>query len=104
MNIFVVNLRYNSELEVIRVDRSTPLGNPFKIGKDGNRSACIAKYRGWLWKEIQKSPDESPASRMFHELVGLAIIREELLLGCWCTPESCHAEVIAKAIDWKVRG
>jgi hypothetical protein len=29
----------------VRVDRATPWGNPFVIGRDGDRAAAIAAYR-----------------------------------------------------------
>jgi hypothetical protein len=29
----------------VRVDRATPWGNPFELGKDGDRETVIAAYR-----------------------------------------------------------
>jgi len=100
MKIQVVNLR--SVPNAVRVDRRTALGNPFVIGRDGDREAVIEKYRQWLWIEIRKPIDQSAASRFFHELVGKAIIDNGLVLGCWCKPQACHADVLARATIWKV--
>jgi hypothetical protein len=30
---------------VVRVDRATPWGNPFVLGKDGDRATVITRYR-----------------------------------------------------------
>mgnify|MGYP001094793185 CR=1 FL=1 len=58
-------------------------GNPFKIGPDGNRDDVIRKYDEW----IRSRPD----------LMRLA--KEELkgkVLACWCSPEACHGDVLAR--------
>ena len=38
------------------VGRPSPLGNPFVLGRDGNREEVIAEYRHWLWAQMQWSP------------------------------------------------
>lgn len=38
----------------VYVGRPSVLGNPFVIGKDGDRPAVIFKYRRWLWTELQQ--------------------------------------------------
>lgn len=38
------------------VVRPSPLGNPYALGRDGNREAVIGKYRRWLWQQLQQ-PD-----------------------------------------------
>ncbi|HEY4779574.1 MAG TPA: DUF4326 domain-containing protein, partial [Solirubrobacterales bacterium] len=65
-------------------------GNPFRIGRDGSRSEVIAKYRRWLWAEIQ-------AGRV--DLAELAALHGKTL-GCWCAPEACHGEVLVEAAMW----
>lgn len=62
-------------------------GNPFRIGRDGDRKEVIAKYRLWLCKEIE-------AERI--DLAELASLHGKVL-GCWCAPEPCHGEVLARA-------
>lgn len=65
-------------------------GNPFRIGADGSREAVIAKYRHWLWVEIQ-------AGRIdLAELVAL----HGKTLGCWCAPRPCHGDVLQAAAVW----
>jgi Domain of unknown function (DUF4326) len=65
-------------------------GNPFRIGRDGNRAEVIARYRRWLWAEIE-------TGRI--ELADLASL-DDKRLGCWCSPQPCHGDVLATAARW----
>ena len=92
MKIRIVNKK-NWKWGCEYVGRPSVLGNPFKIGIDGDRKEVIDKYRGWLWEEIKKKGD------VYVELVRLSKI-DKLILGCWCSPDPCHAEVVRNAIVW----
>lgn len=67
------------------------LGNPFVIGRDGNRSEVIEKYRAWLWEQIQRDP--------FYWLYAFEGMHEHVLL-CHCHPEPCHGDVLTDAVKW----
>jgi hypothetical protein len=69
----------------VRVDRATPLGNPFVIGRDGDRATVIARYRDYLRR--------SPAL-----LARLDDLRGKAL-GCWCAPEACHADALIEELE-----
>jgi len=43
--------------EGVYIGRPSPLGNPFKIGRDGTRDEVVARYREWLWRQIQRQGD-----------------------------------------------
>lgn len=64
----------------VLVDRRTKWGNPFKIGRDGDRDEVVRRYRAWL-----VTRPELVAS--FGELRGRDLV-------CWCAPEACHADVL----------
>lgn len=66
--------------KAIRIDRMTPLGNPFRIGRDGDRAAVIAKHADLL--------RHSPA---LQEEARTRLAGADLLL-CWCAPAACHGE------------
>ncbi len=92
--IFVVNKRRGAPAGSVYIGRGTSLGNPFHIGKDGDRANVIRKYRLWLMSQT----DDSPAMRM---LVSLAEKHKEdgiLYLSCWCAPLACHGDVVAEAV------
>lgn len=68
----------------VRIDRKTPWGNPFEIGKHGNREAVIERYANYL----PTNPDL---------LKQLPTLRGKCL-GCWCKPEPCHGDVLVKML------
>ena len=37
---------------LVRIDRTTKWGNPFRVGADGDRDEVIEKYRRWLWRKM----------------------------------------------------
>lgn len=74
----------------IRIDRRTRWGNPFFIGRDGDRDAVCEKHRTWLWDEIK-------AGRI--ALEDLAALKGKRL-GCHCAPLRCHGDTLAAAADW----
>lgn len=75
----------------IYVGRPTPLGNPFRVGRDGTRDEVVEKYRKWLPDQLD-SPN--PTSLMFLRLFELLCVYGDLTLLCWCAPKRCHVEVI----------
>lgn len=84
----VVNMK-NEKCDV-RVDRSSVLGNPFRIGRDGNREEVIKKYRAYLWNCVC----------VVDELNRLANMSDSTVLGCWCRPEKCHGDVVVGAVNY----
>jgi hypothetical protein len=77
----VVHLR--KEPFDVRIDRQTVWGNPFVIGKDGNRERVIAKYRQWILH-----PDQA------HMVEYAKKVLRGKTLGCWCSPKPCHGDVL----------
>lgn len=68
----------------VYIGRPSKWGNPFTIGKDGNREQVIEKYRNWIIKQPNLMSD-------LHELKGKT-------LGCWCSPKACHGDVLAELV------
>lgn len=69
--------------DAVYVGRPTDFGNPFTIGKDGNRNSVITKYEYWL------SSQPELIDRAKRELRGKDLV-------CWCAPARCHADVLLK--------
>lgn len=63
----------------VYVGRPTLWGNPFTIGKDGDRREVIEKYARYL--------RESGLIDRVSELNGVDLV-------CWCAPKPCHADVL----------
>jgi hypothetical protein len=81
--------------EGIYVGRPSVLGNPFVIGKDGNRSQVIKKYIVWLRMQCES---RGPVKRELMKLARMYRKKGKLTLVCWCAPKACHADVLKKVI------
>ena len=60
-------------------------GNPFVTGIDGTREEVIARHREW----VRRQPE------LLYRLRELKGKR----LGCWCSPKSCHGDILAELAD-----
>lgn len=93
--IELVNLRNEKPKHPwdVRVDRTNPLGNPFK---DGTREEQCAKYKADFNERAIKNP------YMRAELIRLYRLHQQygkLRLFCWCVPLQCHSETIKAFLD-----
>lgn len=96
MTVRIASKRNGGGFDGTYIGRPSPLGNPFTIGRDGDREAVIAQYRVWLtsiWNAGGKNAQ-------LNELMRLAVLAREgdLTLVCWCAPKQCHGDVIADFI------
>lgn len=78
--------RHGVPQDATYVGRPSRWGNPFKIGRDGDRDEVIAKYRSFL----NRSPELKALAR--EELAGRDLV-------CWCAPEPCHADVLLEVAN-----
>jgi hypothetical protein len=85
--------RAAAEGRYVMVYRPTIYGNPFSHAKGtlakfkvATREEAIRRYEPWL----RAQPDL------------VALVRRELrgkVLGCWCKPLDCHADILARIAD-----
>ena len=81
---------------VIDVDRSNPiLGNPFIMGRDGDRLGCIRKHNR-LIKEDREN--DGPISHELEKIAQMVRAGQNVALRCWCAPKQCHADNYVKKI------
>lgn len=69
----------------VRIDRETAWGNPFVLGRDGDRDEVIEKYRKWVLTGIDRSAKWIRAN---------AYTLHGKTLGCWCAPQACHGDFL----------
>jgi len=69
----------------VYIGRPSQWGNPFQIGRDGDRAQVIAKYEAWLLTQPSL-------------LAQLPSLRGKTL-ACWCSPQACHGDVLARYAD-----
>ncbi|GEM_PF-756705 len=62
--------------------RGSRWGNPFKSPRGGSRDEVIAKYERWLVRQPEL-------------MAALPELRGKVL-GCWCAPKPCHADVLLR--------
>ena len=66
----------------VYIGRPSKWGNPFTMGRDGTREEVIEKYRKYLRNKPELLSE-------IHTLKGKT-------LGCWCSPQACHGDVLAQ--------
>ena len=69
----------------IYIGRPSKWGNPFTIGKDGNRKEVIRKYREWILTQ----------PKLLDSLIEL----DGKTIACWCFPSSCHGDVLVELFN-----
>jgi hypothetical protein len=67
--------------------RQSKWSNPFNL-KTLTREESLARYEAYVRNMVDKDPEAKK------ELLNLSGKN----LGCWCKPESCHADVLCKLI------
>lgn len=58
--------------------------------KVATREEAIEQYRADLWRQIESGE---------LKLGDLAFLAGKTL-GCWCAPQPCHGDVLARAAEW----
>ena len=80
----VINIRDREDTpDEVYIGRGSKWGNPFVIGRDGNREVFIEKYREYIMgTELPKQ---------VNELSGKTLV-------CYCKPHSCHGDVLIELL------
>ena len=86
MKTTVVNIK-KSKCEIF-CGRGSPYGNPFKIGKDGDRKQVIEKYKEYFYKRL--------TNPTFRDSV---LSLKGKILGCYCKPLACHCDIIIEYLE-----
>ena len=79
----VVNIR--TKQYDVYIGRGSKWGNPFRIGRDGDRATVIAKYREYIM-------GRQHLLSCLPELSGK-------ILGCYCKPKACHGDILILLIE-----
>ena len=90
----VVNLRGGPVIgPMLRIDRKTPWGNPFKIEPGIGRELVVNRFRQWWYADPQ-------GRKRLEFIAALDAVRNPLIgpiqLACWCSPLPCHGDVLAE--------
>lgn len=93
-----VRVGRHNEPGAVYIGRGSRLGNPFKIGRDGNRAEVIEKYEAWFEEQIERRNGAVLAA--LKDLSQRAE-RGDLVLGCFCAPLACHGDVLKRYLECK---
>lgn len=70
----------------IYIGRGSPFGNPFQIGKDGDRTTVLNKFKTYLYTNHQ-----------LRQLVLATLPGNDLV--CFCAPKPCHGDIYINFIN-----
>lgn len=80
----VLNMRRDAiPQEAVYIGRGSPWGNPFHIGKDGDRNYVCDQYEEVVLPRLDIEP-----------LRGKDLV-------CFCAPQRCHGDSILRALEAK---
>ena len=100
MNIRIVNLHTYFPVEgelLIKVDRTTPIGNPFRMHDETERDQVCDLYEEYF----ERAMKNDLLFKHHIDYIVNAISTKNIALGCWCAPKRCHAETIVKYVLYK---
>jgi len=81
----VWNFKLNdAPADAVYIGRPSKWGNPFVIGRDGDRASVILKYENYLLN----SPE---LLKQLDELRGKDLV-------CFCSPNACHGDVLIEVV------
>lgn len=79
----VININLDNKQKYdVYIGRGSKWGNPFIIGKHGNREQVLRLYAEYL-------KNNSELLKSIPELRGK-------ILGCHCKPSNCHGDILAR--------
>jgi hypothetical protein len=84
---YVVNIQ-NTRCEIY-IGRGSPFGNPYVIGKHGDRTEVLRKFRIYFNDRLIKDP---VWKAKVEKLKGR-------VMGCFCAPLPCHGHIIAEFLE-----
>jgi hypothetical protein len=94
--IEIVNMK-TYKGEGFKVDRTTPLGNPYFMKDETQRDKCCIDYKKYFYSCVNNSL--YPLFNTYlYELIAHYKQHKTLTLKCWCAPKQCHAETIKEYI------
>lgn len=95
--IRIVNLRNYNLLEneiLFKVDRSSPVGNPYFMLDESKRDEVCDRYDIYFKENILSTKRDQPSQDYLTEILIAINDGFDVVLGCWCYPKRCHAETI----------
>ena len=92
-------VKYASNKDAYYIGRGSPLGNPFKMSDqtDEERERVCDEYEKYFAEKIEK--DDVVFTTELASLVKKTIEDGYIKLGCYCSPQRCHGDTIARFLN-----
>lgn len=97
----IINLKY--EQAEINCGRGSIFGNPFIIGKDGDRDEVVRKHKEWINKWLIEGVE------VVLVVQGKRYSNKEVInnieklrgkkCGCYCKPLACHLDYLKEILE-----
>jgi hypothetical protein len=88
--------RNKSDAINVKIDRTSVLGNPFKMETESQRDEVCEKYEEYFNQQVaNKNPVFMKELRRIYTLARTGDVN----LQCWCAPKRCHGDTIKKYLD-----
>ena len=96
VDILIKNMHRNKPQYAFefKVDRTTPVGNPYSMTKGYTRQEACDKYM----LEFEERLKEPEFKAYIDDMIKAYNRYGRLHLFCWCVPLRCHAETIKRYI------
>lgn len=75
----------------IYIGRGSVYGNPYIIGRDGDRSEVLRKFKEYFYGRLA-------SDKQFKEAVEW-LRGKDITLGCYCSPLPCHGDIILEYLE-----
>jgi hypothetical protein len=100
-NLQAASLALNG-LPAVNIARPGPLGNPFVVGEDGDRTECVHLFRMMLGGRLavsRKASLESQRLVISHIAENLKALRHRNV-ACWCAADAaCHGDPLLELLN-----
>ncbi len=100
----IKNLRMERSSNVaweFRVDRASPIGNPFYMASEDKRDEVCDKYELYFNEQIETN---SKFRQYAYNILAALKTYHKVALYCWCAPKRCHAETIKRWLENQIKG
>ena len=78
----------------VKGSRKSMWSNPFSCEKYG-RDECLRRYEEYVLTDTTIQANGKPLLQSLPEL-------KDKVLGCWCSPDRCHGDVLMRLCDTEV--
>ena len=83
-----------------RVDRMSPVGNPFYMSDESQRNIVCDKYESYFQVQLENN---TQFKKYLQTMLTTLKQYGKLNLYCWCAPKRCHAETIKKWLEKQIK-